>query len=306
MISVAFFGTDEFAASTLEALANAKGFKIAVVITQPDRPMGRKQELEKPPVKLVAEKFGFEVIQPETLKNFQFKISNLQLSIVYRYGLIIPKDVLNFPECGTINIHPSMLPRYRGPSPIQTAIMNGDTETGITIMLVDEKMDHGPILAQKKIFIQSDDTYQTLSARMTPELNELLIETIPCYVSGKIKPCPQNDTEASFCHMLSRESGKIDWKKPAQEIINQYRALTLWPGIWTTWQEKRLKIRTLGLNKIEGSFNPGEVKVLNQRILVGTGQDLVEVHDLQLEGKKIMDAKTFLSGYKNIAGSKLC
>ncbi len=304
MIDLIFFGTDEFATATLEVLARNQDFKIVLVVTQPDRPTGRKQKVVQPSVKMMAEKYGIEVVQPESLKNFQFPISNFQLSIVYRYGLIVPKNILEMPTHGTINIHPSMLPKYRGPSPIQTAIMNDDTETGITVMLMDEKMDHGPILAQKLFPIAPDDTYQTLSSKMTPKVNELLLTTIPRFLSGEIKPTPQNDNDATFSKILSRDDGKIDWSQSATEIYNQYRGLTPWPGVWTMWKGKRLKLLTIAPSTIRGG-TVGVVSVADGKMYIACGEDSIEVIELQLEGKKVMDAKTFLSGYKDIHRAQL-
>ncbi len=330
LAKIAFFGTDEFAAQTLETLINASvhelhrappirgaessrlRFKIALVVTQPDRPTGRKQEMEPPPVKIVAEKYGIEVLQPETLKNISTTVGDADLrplpmadiNIVYRYGLIIPKNILDIPTHGTINIHPSLLPKYRGASPIQTAIMNGDAETGITIMQMDEAMDHGSILAQEIFPIELNDTYETLSRKMTPRVNELLLQIIPKFISGEIKPKPQDDAQVTFTKILSRDDGKIDWAKSAQEIYNQYRGLTPWPGVWTMWEGKRLKLLTITPSPVRGG-TVGGVSVENEKIYISCGADAIEVLELQLEGKKPMEAKIFIQGYQRIHGLKL-
>ncbi len=323
MIEIVYFGTDEYAAQTLEALVNTRDFKIVMVVTQPDRPVGRNQEMIKSPVKMAAEKYGIEVIQPETLKTIATQrtytptapleggaayvptvLPPADLNIVYRYGLIIPQHILDLPKKGTINIHPSLLPKYRGPSPIQTAIMNGETETGITIMLMDEKMDHGPILAQETFAIEADDTYHTLSARMTPRVNELLSQTIPRFLSGEINSKPQDDSAATFSKILSRDDGKIDWNKSADEIYNLYRGLTPWPGVWTMWRGKRLKLLSLKPSPTRGGTEGG-VTITDGRLCVSCGNGSIEVLELQLEGKKAVDVKTFLQGYKNISGAKL-
>ena len=322
MIDLIFFGTDEFSTATLEVLVRNQDFKIVLVVTQPDRPTGRKQEVVQPPVKMMAEKYGLQVMQPETLKDIAlgssptptptkrglatttYHLPPTDLNIVYRYGLIIPQNILSLPTHGTINIHPSMLPKYRGPSPIQTAIMNGDTETGITVMLMDEAMDHGPILAQEIFPIAPDDTYQTLSSKMTPKVNELLLTTIPHFLSGEIKPTPQNNAEATFSKILGRDDGKIDWNQSATEIYNQYRALTPWPGVWTMWGGKRLKLITITPSPFRRG-TPGEVSITDEKIYIASGEESIEVLELQLEGKKVMDAKAFLSGYKNINGTNL-
>lgn len=306
MVKTIFFGTQNFAASILEALLKSGNYEISAVVTQPDRPVGRSQELEKSPVKILAEKHNLNILQPESLKN-QSSIFNLQSSvdlfIVCQYGLIIPKQILDLPERGSINVHTSLLPKYRGASPIQTALINGETETGITTMLMDEKMDRGPILAQEKVTVDPDDTTASLSERMAHVAANLLLKTIPDYLSGKTTPKPQDETQVTFCKILTRDDGKIDFSKTADEIYNLYRGLTPWPGIWTTWNGKRLKL--LVIKKSDKQIPAGQVAVEADKIFIGTNQGSIEVLELQLEGKKAMDAKTFLSGYKSIDKANL-
>ncbi len=301
---IVFFGTHDFGAAMLQALINSKQYDIVAVVTQPDRPVGRSQELEKSPVKILAEKNNLHVFQPEPLKTFDFGLSTFDLGIVCQYGLIIPKKILDLPKFGTLNVHTSLLPKYRGASPIQTALMNGEKKTGVTIMLVDEKMDHGPILAQEKITIDPDDIAPSLSKRMAPVAGNLLLKTIPDYLSGKITPQPQDETEATFCKILTRDDGKIDFKKTADEIYNLYRGLTPWPGVWTKWDGKRLKLLSIAPSPSRKG-TAGEVKVVDNKIFISTADGSIQILELQLESRGAMDARTFLTGYKDIDGAVL-
>ena len=308
--SVVFFGTHTFAATILEGLIKNPAISIDLVITQPDRPVGRKKELQSPPVKIISEKYKINFIQPETLKNFRglFPIPyslfpKFQLAIVAQYGLLIPEDIINAPKFGTLNIHTSLLPKYRGASPIQSALINGETETGITIMKMDKGLDTGPILLQKKLKIDKKDTYQILDVKLANIGLSAISETIPLYLSGKLKPIPQNNTQATICRQLTRNDGKIDWTKNTQDIYNLYRGLYPWPGIWTMWQEKRLKL--LKIKPAEKKYQAGAMIIENEKIFIGCGDKSIEILELQLEGKKNMDIKAFINGNRNIHNSKL-
>ncbi|MFH0857367.1 MAG: methionyl-tRNA formyltransferase, partial [Candidatus Magasanikbacteria bacterium] len=234
-IPLIFFGTHEFAKTILEGLLQSPLYDVELVVTQPDQPVGRKKIMTAPPVKILAEKNNIPVVQPETLKNYIFQNKKSSIGVVAQYGKIIPQSVLDQFELGLINTHTSLLPKYRGASPIQSALMNGETETGVSIMLLDEGMDTGPLLAQKSVDILPDETYLELDTKLAIIASELLLSTIEPYVRGKIKPQPQENTEATPCRLLSRDDGRIDWKSMnATEIYNQYRGLTPWPGVWTT------------------------------------------------------------------------
>ncbi|MFA6427386.1 MAG: methionyl-tRNA formyltransferase [Candidatus Magasanikbacteria bacterium] len=302
-IKTVFFGTHNFAETILEGIANSPLFDVQLVITQPDRPVGRKQELQVPPAKLLAQKYNIPVEQPASLKNFKFQISNFKLSIVAQYGLLIPPHILNAPQHGTINVHTSLLPKYRGASPIQSALINGETETGVTIMKMDVGLDTGPILLQKSLIIDPDDTYTDLDKKLAVLGVQGLEEAIPQYIEGKLNPVPQDDSKATTCKQLSRDDGRIDWNKTSQEIYNLYRGLTPWPGVWTMWQDKRLKL--LNIKPVKDSISAGQVTVKNDILLIGTSNASIQVLELQLEGKPKMDAKIFLNGYKNIVSSIL-
>lgn len=302
-IKTIFFGTHEFAVTILEGLVNSPFISIELVITQPDRPVGRKQELQKSPVKLLAEKYGITVQQPEKLSNFEILNSKFEIGVVAQYGLLIPKNIFNNPKYGTLNVHTSLLPKYRGASPIQSALMNGENETGITIMKMDEGLDSGPILAQKSLKIDLEDTYPTLDKKLAKIGSQALLEAIPDYVSGEITPKNQNEAKATFCKKLNKEDGMTDWNKTAKEIYNLYRGLTPWPGIWTIWNNKRLKF--LKIKPVNTQLEAGKVSIKNGNIYIGCREDSIEVEELQLEGKKAMTNQEFLNGYKNINNTLL-
>lgn len=303
-ISITYFGTSDFSAQVLEALAQNVNFKLVAVVTQPGRPVGRNQTISDSPVKTMAAKYGLPIFEPDTLKNFDInKLPATDLMVVYSYGLIIPQIILDLSQHGTLNIHPSILPKYRGPTPIQSALINGDTETGVSIMLLDAQMDHGPILEQIKAKIDPHDNTTSLTARLVNLAIPLLIKTIPLWVDKKITPHDQDHAAATYCRLFTRDDGKIDWSKTTPEIYNHYRGLTPWPGVWTTWNSKRLKL--LSITPSFESGKPGVVSVTDNRIFIGTNAGSIEVAELQLEGKKAMTAETFLNGYKNFKGAVL-
>ncbi len=303
MINLVYFGTHEFSATVLEYLIQSREFNIIKIITQPDRPVGRRQEMQKSPVKLIAEKYNLPTSEPETLKGFEFNFDNLDLNIVCQYGLIIPERIIEAPKYKTLNVHTSLLPKYRGASPIQSALIAGEDTTGNTIMLVDKKMDHGPILAQETIKIAPDDSYLTLSEKMSKLAGPLLLDTTKKWINGQIVPKEQNDEEATYCKLLTRDDGKLDFTKSANELYNLYRGLTPWPGIWTIWKNLRLKLLNIKPSLV--SLNPGQVSFVNNQLLIGTKDGSLEVLELQLEGKKPMDAKSFVNGYHEFVGSSL-
>ena len=299
MIKINFFGTHDFAAGILQALLDSDLFEIKNVFTSPDRPIGRHQEIQKSPVKILAEKNNLNIVQPITLKNFDFTPYATELNIVCQYGFIIPKTILDSAQFQSINVHTSLLPKYRGASPIQSAIMNGDTETGVTIMLMDEQMDHGPILAQKTVHIMPTDTYTDLSAKLLENAKSLLITTVQKWVLGpKMTPQTQDESKVTKCRLIGRDDGKIDFhKQTATQIYNLYRAFTPWPGIWTEISGKRLKLLKISPAQKNG-IDAGKSLVENNQIFLGCAEGSIEVNELQLEGKKPMTAKIFLNGYR--------
>lgn len=304
MTRTIFFGTHDFAATILQGLIDGGLFDIQLVITQPDRPVGRKQEMQKSPVKLLAEKYKLQIAQPQSLKTYPLThLQTYTLGICAQYGLIIPQSVLDAPKHGVINVHTSLLPKYRGASPIQTALVNGETETGVTIMKMDVGMDTGPILLQKNLKIEPNDTYPILDEKLSKIAILGLLEAIPDYISGRLIPRPQDNPKATYTKILTREDGKIDWSKSAEEIYNQYRGLTPWPGVWTTSNEvlpelnekKRIKFLKIKLADIEAESKKWKVK--SDELFVGCGNGSIKVLELQVEGNKAMGSKSFINGY---------
>jgi len=323
---IIFIGTPDFGAIILEKLVQNDlkpnsgrrpngPFRPILVITESDKPAGRGKVIVPPPVKVIAEKNNIPIEQPDRINNLESKIKDLNpdLIIVAAYGQMIPKTILDLPKYGCLNIHPSLLPKYRGASPIQYAILNGDKETGVTILLIDELVDHGAIVANSKWQITNNDTYESLSKELAKEGADLLAETIPDWVEGKIKAVPQNDSKATFTKMFKKEDGKIDWTKSAEEIERQIRALDPWPGTFTFFEEKgkelKLKILKAGIQQ-QTEICPSGVTgktfmATNEKIAVQTGKDFFIIDDLQLEGKKPTTARDFFFGHPDFIGTIL-
>jgi methionyl-tRNA formyltransferase len=304
-----FFGTPEFASVILEKLIDSD-FKPSAVVCNPDELVGRKQILTSPPVKILAEKNNIPVFQPKKLRsNLKFfeelKKINPNLMIVAAYGKMLPKEILDIPSFGTINVHPSLLPKYRGASPIQSAILNGDKETGVTIMKVDEEMDHGAILSKSQIPMTKSQNYELLSEKLAELGAELLIKTIPDYVSGKIKPVEQNHSEATYTKIINKEDGKIDWSKSAEEIEIIIRAYYPWPTAWTIWEDKVVKILEVKVLENNGDNKIGEIFLKNSELVVQCDKDSLIIKKLQVEGGRVLTANEFLNGHKDFIGSVL-
>jgi methionyl-tRNA formyltransferase len=301
---IIFFGTSEFAVPALKALKN-EGYEIAAVITNPDEPVGRKKVLTPPPIKVATQKLGFNVLQFPSLKieNLKLKIPNADVGVVAAYGKIIPSEIINLLKHGILNIHPSLLPKYRGPTPIQTTVLNGEKETGVTIIKIDEEVDHGGIISKSQIPISNDD-YKTLEYKLAKLGAELLIKILPDYLDGKITLQPQDHSQATFTKKFTREDAKIDWSKTAEEIDRQIRALNPEPGTWTTWNGKILKISEAEvINKESGEIS--QVSKEENKIAVRTERGSIILKTIQLEGKKVMSAEDFVRGNRNFIGSIL-
>jgi len=294
---IVFMGSPEFAVPTLEALARC--YILAGVVTQPDRPAGRGQSLVPPPVKLAALRLGISIMQPEKLR-LPEAMNQLQawapdLIVVAAFGQILRPAVLDLPRFGCINVHGSLLPRGRGAAPIQAAILAGDKETGITIMKMDPGVDTGPILSQRAIPIAPDDTGGSLFAKMAPFGAELLLETLPRYISGELVPQPQPDEGATYAPMLKKEDGLLDFTKPAIELERHVRAFNPWPGTWFDWNGTPLKILRARLGEGE-TPGTGRKRILEGCPAVGTSEGILILEDLQPAGKKPMSGKAFLTG----------
>lgn len=305
MLRIIFMGTPDFAVPTLEALL--KHHTVVGVVTQPDRPAGRKGELKAPPVKLLAAQAGIPVIQPEKLRQpevfNQLEAWQADLIVVAAFGQILQERVLNLPRYGCLNVHASLLPRWRGAAPIQAALRAGDAETGITIMRMDAGLDTGPMLRKRAIAISDQDNSASLHDTLAMLGADLLIETIPGYINGEIKPVIQDETEVTYAPQIRKEDGRIKWHEPAEAIERSIRAFTPWPGAFTIWNGKVLKIHRARVSA--GHARAGEVIATPTGFAIGTGADLIVPQELQLEGKKRIEAAEFVRGYPAIVGSML-
>lgn len=306
-LNILFFGTSQFAVPILQKLLDKKKYRL-IIITQPDKPAGRKQSLTPSPIKKLAVDNDLLLLQPDnlTVHNLELPTTDFDLIVTASYGKIIPGKILDIPKFGALNVHPSLLPKYRGPSPIQNAILHGDKETGVTIMLMDEKMDHGPIIAQEKIF-SLDSDYLDLHDKLAHIGGELLIRTIPLWIKKEIMAVPQNEMEATYTKIIKKEDGKVNWQKTAQEIIRQIKAFNPWPGCWSLLNGKRVKIITATLSDYENkNYNPGQIiKLQNKKMAVACGQGFLEIPELQMEGKKPMSGEEFLNGLLMNSGFQL-
>jgi len=310
---IVFFGTPYFAAVTLKALID-NGYDIREVFTQPDKKIGRKQEVVFSRVKDLAVERKIKVFQPKSLKEIEVirKIGEIgaDLFIVAAYGKILPKEILDIPKFGAINIHGSLLPKYRGASPVQCAILEGEKETGITLMRMNEKMDEGDILLQKKIKIDENDTTETLMKKLAELGAKMTAKFIPDHIQGKIDPISQDHDKATYCKPVRRNDGKVDWEETAEEILRQWRAYFPWPGIFSDLemrnQLKRLKLSDIEVaTDVQTGEKPGKIVKYNQDIAVQAGSGLVVLKKIQLEGKKDMDAADFARGFPEFIGKIL-
>jgi methionyl-tRNA formyltransferase len=323
MLRIIYMGTPQFAVPALKALINGtrpglvlpEGYDIATVITRPDKPVGRGKEIVFSPVKQTALSHDIPVWQPGSLKRPEnieaLAAYQADLYIVAAFGQILPQAVLDLPRYGTLNIHASLLPKYRGVSPISEAILQGDTETGVTIMLIDAGVDTGPTLLQRAIPIAENDTTGSLTIKLAELGASALLEALPLWVQGKITPQPQNEQLASHTHMLRKEDGEIVWNRPATALARAVRAFTPWPSAYTYWHSKLLKIVSAYAVATEPGeeAKPGTVGMRKENgrqvLSVVTAHGLLVVDNLQLEGKKAMSADKFLRGYPQIVGDVL-
>jgi methionyl-tRNA formyltransferase len=300
---IVFFGTQEFAQTILSSLVD-NGWNIVYAVTQPDRAVGRSKTPQASAVKQYAQARSIDIFQPESLKHTPLPPQNCAIAVCAQYGAIIPEYVLHAFPLGIINVHTSLLPHYRGASPIQTALRNGDAQTGITIMKMDKGMDTGPTLAQSPIDIFPDETYPELEKRMAEHGALLLGATLPAYIQGDIMPHPQKNEDATACRLITRDDGRINWQtQSTSQIYNAYRAFTPWPGIWSTYKENRLKL--LSIQKSTASGSPGMFLTKENRLYIGTIDASVEILSLQPEGKREMTAKEFLCGHPLLDGQQL-
>lgn len=295
-----FMGSPDFAVPALRALARA-GYPLAGVVTQPDRPAGRGNALTPPPVKGVALELGLEVLQPEKLHTpeamQQLQAWKPDLIVVAAFGQILRREVLTLPRYGCVNIHASLLPRHRGAAPIQAALLAGDEETGVTIMLMDEGIDTGPILARRAVPIARDETGGSLFEKLSVLGAELLLETLPGYLSGDIRPQPQPTEGATYARMLKKEDGRLDFNRPAIALERQIRAFQPWPGAFLEWQGAPLKVHRASILYQPGiSGQAGQRVVVNGLPAVVTTDGILLLEEVQPPGKGRMSGKAFLAG----------
>jgi len=309
---IIFFGTSNVALPILEALS--RKHEVAAVVTMPDAPVGRSQTMTESPVSVLANEMKVKVLKPEKVKDnaeFNQEMQNIaaELFVVVSYGQILPAEIINMPKYKSINVHFSLLPKYRGPSPIQSAILNGEKETGTSIFILDEQVDHGPVLAQKPMAIDGDDNSISLSQKLAFASAELIIPTIDGYTSGTIIAKPQDDSQATHTEHIDKAHGKVDWNKTASEIYNQFRAFYPWPGIWTKWDNRILKITDCAIHRINESDESTNVyesgKILEGGVVACGQSTFLQINTLQLEGKNETKILDFLNGYREFTGSTL-
>jgi len=315
-IRIIFIGTADFGIPSLSALIKDKQFDVAAVITQPDKKVSRKQIITPPPIKVEALKLNLLVIQPIKIDQAFEQIKKLQpdFIIVIAYAQLIPKTILSMPKYSCLNVHGSLLPKYRGAACVQAAILNDDKKTGVTIIKMDKGLDTGSMLAQKAINIASSDTAGTLYKKLSLLAVELLIPTLKQYITGKIKPEPQNEKQASFVRKLVKEDGHIDWSKSAKEIERFIRAMTPWPSAFSKIRNEKLEMKNYILFKILevehktisiNQFKIGELFLYNKNLAVQSGEKALIIKKLQLAGKKEMNSKEFINGYSDLIGVTL-
>jgi methionyl-tRNA formyltransferase len=297
---IIFMGSPEFALPSLRALANS--YPVIGVVTQPDRPAGRGRTLTPPPVKSLAQEYGLPMIQPRRLREpqamTQLRDWQPDVIVVAAFGQILKPDVLELPPYGCVNVHASLLPRWRGAAPIRAAILHGDEQAGITIMCMDPGIDTGPILNQRATPIQTDDTAETLSGRLGELGAQLLLETLPGYLDGELAPEPQDESQATYAPMLKKEDGELDFQQTAVQLSRRVRAYHPWPGAFTTWNGKMLKIQCAHPLP-NTSAAPGERLIHLGLPAIGTAQGILVLDEIQPAGKKNMPGEVFLRGARD-------
>jgi len=311
-MKVVFFGTPDFAVPTLEHLL-ASSHEVALVVSRPDRPVGRRQVLTAPPIVEMARDRGLDLLQPKNLKATEIdtRLNEIQAdaAVVVAYGKMIPASLLEIPHHGFVNLHPSLLPRHSGPSPIQWALVCGDRATGVTTMQIDEGMDTGPVLLQNRVSIEDGETASMLSDRLAEIGAELIVKTLNKLESGTVTPRPQPSDGANVTPMLRRNFAKVDWSMPARQLVNRLRGFTPWPGLYTKFRGGRLKI--FGLEEVKppprGSEEPGVVLAAEEDgVVIRCGRGTAaKITEMQREGRRRMPADAFLIGERVTRGEAL-
>lgn len=302
-----YCGTPQFAVPPLEKLL-AGGFELALVVANPDEPQGRGYDLKPPPVKEAALKAGLRVIQPQKLKDARAEIESIRPDAiaVVAYGHLVPQWMIDLPPLGCVNLHASLLPRYRGAAPIAWAIMHGESVTGVTAMKIDAGLDTGDMLLQKEMAIKEDDTTETLSQRLSVTGAELMAETLAGLAQGQIQPRPQDHSKATLAPMLKKEDGLLDWSMPALEIACRVRGLIPWPVAHTVFRGKGVKIWVARAADLQGATPPpGIIHLKGALLIVGCGAgSALEIAELQMEGRKRIPARDFINGMRLQEGER--
>lgn len=309
-MKIVFMGTPDFAVAALESLIEA-GHEITAVVTQPDKPKGRSKELQFSPVKECALRHNIPVLQPVRIKRPE-AIEELaqyeaDIYVVAAFGQILSQQILDMPKYGCLNIHASLLPKYRGASPIQHAVLDGEEKSGVTIMQMDAGLDTGDMLYKKEIVLAADETFETLHDRLMAIGGEAIVEALPLLEAGKLTPVKQNDEESCYASLISKEMGRIDFSATAAEIDRKVRGMNPWPSAFSAFRGKQVKIWKVQI--AEGEYDgcePGSVCLVEKDgFTVKAGEGAVKILELQLEGKKRMTARDFLLGVKVLPGEKL-
>jgi len=312
-LRIIFMGTSALAEVVLESLLKEK-YNIIAVFTQPDKKVGRKKELKISPVKSLAQKHKIPIFQPKKFdENVISKIKKTKpdLIIVAAYGKILPREVLEIPGFGSLNVHASILPKFRGPSPIQNALLANEKETGVTVMLMDEGIDTGDILVREKIKISPKNNFKNLSLKLSKLGTKLLLKTVPLWIEGKIKKIKQDNSHATLCQLIEREDGRIFWNEEAKNIYNKYRAFYPWPGIFSFWKNgdslERIKFHKISIQKKDSQIKhlPGKVFQSGNKIGIKVSDGVIIIEKMQLEGKKTLTAEEFANGHPDFVGSIL-
>jgi methionyl-tRNA formyltransferase len=305
-----FCGTPRFAVPTLEALL-AAGHSVPLLITQPDRPRGRGMELALSPVKEAAIRLGIQVSQPAAIKNnaeFRGEVETLHPDaiIVVGYGRIIPQWMIDLPRFGNLNLHASLLPKYRGAAPIQWAIAKGESVTGVTTMRIDSGLDTGDILMQHEMAIEENDTSETLAPKLASIGAQLMVDTLRGLESGRVKATPQNHSLATLAPILTKEDGRMDFSRTAMDLFNRMRGFRPWPGAFTTFRAKNLQVHRAEPLPASGGLPPSAIAVEGARLLAGCGDSTaLNLIEIQLDGKRRMTAQDFINGYRPKPGDRL-
>ncbi len=308
--SIVFFGSGPFASSPFRALV-ARGW-VRTLVTQPDRETGRGRRTRRTLIAALADEVSVPVLQPHRLRDPETQTAlekgRPELFVVASYGRILPQAVLDIPAAGCLNVHPSLLPRHRGPSPVAGAILAGDRETGVTIMLMAAKMDAGPILTQESAPLHGDDSTEVLTSRLSEQGAELLLGTLPAWLAGELSPRPQDESAATYTQLLTKEQGRLDWAKPAELLEREIRAFVPWPVAYTPWAEGVLRIFRATLISDRGTPDdrPGSIVRLEPNgIVVATGSGLLSLLEVQPQGGRRMAAAEFVRGHPAIRSAML-